>query len=251
MKTYRAELHIHTVLSPCASIEMIPPLIISEAEKKHIDIIAITDHNSISNIQAVMDASQGSQVTVIPGIELQTKEEIHSLCLFDTMAQAKAFHARIEPSLPDIMNDSDFFGEQFVVDETGEFIRRENRLLISSANISISEAYIEVQRLGGLFIPAHVNRSTYGLLPVLGFVPQDIDLEIMEISKHLNPEHILKKFPQLKGYKIIQNGDAHFLNEIMGFNEFMMEKITIDEIIKAIKDQDGRKHRNLYHSIMK
>ena len=250
MKKFRAELHTHTVLSPCASIEMIPPLIISEALSKNIDILAITDHNSIANVQAVMDAAHGTGITIIPGIELQTREEIHSICLFDTMQQAQSFYDIILPAFPDIQNNSDFFGEQFVVDKTGDFIRREERLLISSANLTLSEAFHAVNWAEGLLIPAHVDRSTYGLFPTLGFVPDDIELEILEISKLLDPLDALQKFPQLSGYQIIQNGDAHFLNEILGFNEFYIENICISEIIQALKSQNGRKYTNLFHTIM-
>jgi len=247
MKKIRAELHTHTVLSPCASIEMIPPLIIAEAESKKIDILAITDHNSIANVEAVIEAAASSMVTIIPGIELQTQEEIHSICLFDTMPQASAFYSSIAPALPDLKNNADFFGEQFIVDQTGGFVMSEERLLIASANLSISDAYYEVKRFGGILIPAHVNRSVYGLLPVLGFVPEDIDLEILEISKHVDPDDALKNFPRLEGYQLIQNGDAHFLNEIIGFNQFNVEEFSIKEMIKAINYLDGRSYKNLYH----
>jgi 3',5'-nucleoside bisphosphate phosphatase len=250
MKNFRAELHTHTVLSPCASIEMIPPLIIAEAESKNIDILAITDHNSIANIQAVINAAAGSTVSIIPGIELQTQEEIHSICLFDTMPQAESFYASIETALPDLKNNADYFGEQFIVDQTGEFVRREERMLISSANLSITDAFYEVQRLGGLLIPAHVNRSAYGLLPVLGFVPQDIDLEILEVSKHIDPNEAFNEFPQLAGYHLIQNGDAHFLHEILGFNQFTVEEFSIQEMIKAMRGQDSRAYNNLYPVIL-
>jgi len=249
MKNYRAELHTHTVLSPCASIEMIPPLIIAEAESKNIDILAITDHNSIDNIQSVIDAAQDSNITIIPGIELQTREEIHSICLFDTMEQISAFYKHILPTFPDIKNDKDYFGEQFIVDKTGDFIRREERLLISSADISLSSAFYQVQKHHGLMIPAHVNRSAYGLFPVLGFVPEDIQIEILEISKHLDPYDDIDQFPQLSNYHIIQNGDAHFLEDIIGFNQFKVEQITIDEITQAIKNQNGRHYNNLFHTI--
>ena len=132
LNLYKAELHIHTVLSPCASVEMIPPLIIDEAKLKGINLIAITDHNSIDNIQPVLEAAEGSNVTVLPGIELQTREEIHSICLFDTLDQTHDFFRERKHSFPDIKNKSYFFGEQFVVDKTGEFIRKEERLLITS-----------------------------------------------------------------------------------------------------------------------
>jgi hypothetical protein len=244
-QTFRAELHLHTVLSPCAAIEMIPPLIIDTAEARGINLIAISDHNAIANIEAVMQAAQGSSVTVLPAIELQTREEIHSLCLFDSMEQIRGFFDRVLPSMPDIHNNVEYFGEQFEVDATGEFVRREDRLLISSCSLSLKEAWQLVAEYEGLLIPAHVNRSAFGLFPVLGFIPQDIDLEILEISHHITPQQALAQYPQLANYHLIQNGDAHFLDDILGLNEFIIKKPTVSEIRKAILDTDGRKYHNL------
>ncbi len=243
--TYRAELHLHTVLSPCASIEMIPPLIIETAQSRDINLIAISDHNAIANIEAVMQAAQGSSVTVLPAIELQTREEIHSLCLFDSQPQITDFFEQVLPFMPELQNNIEFFGEQFVVDATGDFIRREDRLLISSCSLSLKEAWQLVIKHQGLMIPAHVNRSAFGLLPVLGFIPQDIDLEILEISRHITPAQALSEYPQLANYRLIQSGDAHFLDDILGLNEFFIEKPTVSEIRKAIFGTDGRKYRNL------
>jgi hypothetical protein len=242
---YRAELHLHTVLSPCAAIEMIPPLIIQTAESKGINLIAISDHNAIANIEAVMQAAQGTSVTVLPAIELQTREEIHSLCLFDSLAQIRDFFDQLTPFMPDIRNNVEFFGELFVVDQTGDFIRREERLLISSCSLSLKEAWQLVLGHQGLMIPAHVNRSAFGLFPVLGFIPQDINIEILEISRHITPAQALAEYPQLANYHLIQSGDAHFLEDTLGWNEFFIEKPTVNEIRKAILGIDGRKYRNL------
>ena len=224
---------------------MIPPLIIDTAQSRGINLIAISDHNAISNIEAVMQAAQGSSVTVLPAIELQTREEIHSLCLFDSLVQIQGFFDSVLPSMPDIQNNVEFFGEQFVVDATGEYIRREDRLLISSCSLSLNEAWHLVTEFQGLLIPAHVNRPAFGLFPVLGFIPQDIDLEILEISHHITPAQALSQYPQLAEYHLIQNGDAHFLDDILGLNEFIIKKPTVSEIRKAVLGIDGRKYRNL------
>jgi PHP family Zn ribbon phosphoesterase len=245
LKTSRAELHLHTVLSPCASIEMIPPLIIQEAESKGINLIAISDHNAIDNIEAVMKAAQGSSVTVLPAIELQTREEIHSLCLFDQLDQIRAFYREIKATFPNIKNNVEYFGEQFVVDETGDFIRREERLLISSSSMTLKEAWNTVTQYHGLLIPAHVNRSAFGLFPVLGFIPSDIDIEILEISRHITLSQTYKEYPQLKKYHLIQSGDAHLLEEIIALNLFHMAAPTINEILMALKGINGRFYENL------
>ena len=219
---------------------MIPPIIVAEAQKCEIDLIAITDHNHTANIQAVKKAAEGTGLTVLPGMELQTKEEVHSLCLFDTIKQAEVFQEIINKHLPPIQNNPDFFGEQFVVDPTGDFIRRESQLLIVSCDLSLKEAYQIVHTLGGLFIPAHINRVKFGLLPVLGFVPDDIPLHTLEISRHITPQKAIEQYPYLQNYQLIQGGDVHFPNDFLGANLFQLEEPTIAEIRQALKHQNGR-----------
>lgn len=238
----RAELHVHTVLSPCADVEMIPPLIVQKAVDDGIEIIAVTDHNATANILATQRAAKGTGVRVLPGMELQTIEEIHVLCLFDHIEQAFELQSIVDERLPSLPNNIDFFGEQFIVDETGEFIKREERLLLTSTSLNLSEAWRVVTGLGGVFIPAHVNRKAYGLLPTLGFVPNDIPLKILEISSHISPSQAVLTYPQLAGYDLIQSGDAHFLEDILGLNYFSIEEPTISEISKAVMNQDGRSH---------
>jgi 3',5'-nucleoside bisphosphate phosphatase len=239
MKAYRAELHVHTVLSPCAGVEMIPPLIVREALQLGINIIAITDHNATANIAAVMQAAKGTGLVVLPGMELQTREEVHLLCLFDTLEQAAEWQARVDHLLPDTPNNIEFFGEQFVVDATGEFIRREERLLINSVAIGLESAAALVRSLGGLAIPAHVDRKANGLLANLGLVPPGF--EALEISRHITPAEAIEKFPQLRGHPLIQSGDVHLLDGFLGSLELQMEKPSIAEITKAIQGQDERK----------
>ena len=127
VKTYIAELHSHTVLSPCAEVEMIPPLIVQTAIEKGINLLAVTDHNASANVIAVQRAAQDTGMIVLPGMELQTREEVHLLCLFDTLEQLEAWQNLVDEHLPPLENDIEYFGEQFVVDETGDFIRRETQ----------------------------------------------------------------------------------------------------------------------------
>ncbi|HZU86456.1 MAG TPA: PHP domain-containing protein [Anaerolineaceae bacterium] len=237
---FRAEFHIHTVLSPCAEVEMIPPFIVQEALEKSIRLIAITDHNATANIAAVQKAAAGYDLTVLPGMEVQTREEVHSLCLFDTLEQSAAWQAIVDAALPLMQNRPDYFGEQFVVDETGDFIRREERMLAISVDMGLEDAFHEVTRLGGLFIPAHVNRRTFGLLANLGLVPTDIALEALEISRQLPIAEAVIKFPQLRGYPLIQSGDVHRLEEFLGANYLTLQAPTIAEIRLALQGKEGR-----------
>jgi len=231
---------VHTVLSPCAEVEMIPPLIVEKALEKHISLIAITDHNSSRNFSSVKKAAAGTSLTVLPGMEVQTREEVHVLCLFDSEDQINIFQQIVDTHLPDSKNQPEHFGEQFIVDETGGFLAREEKMLLSSVNLSIEDVFRNVEYLGGLFIPAHVNRKAFGLLANLGFVPTDIDIKAVEISRHLTPAAALLQFPQLKGFSIIQNGDVHQLDDFLGSLSLTIENPTISEIKLALTNSKDR-----------
>jgi PHP family Zn ribbon phosphoesterase len=235
MNKYRADLHVHTVLSPCAEVEMIPPLIVQEAVER---LIAITDHNATGNIRAVMEAAKGTDLTVLPGMELQTREEVHLLCLFETIEQAETWQKVVDKILPDRSNNPEFFGEQFIVDASGDFIRREERLLIVSADIELDEAAAQVQALGGFAIPAHVDRKAFSLIANLGLIPPGF--EVLEISRHLKPDEAATRYPQLRGHPLIQSGDVHRLEEFLGVCEFHIEAPTLGEVRMALKNIAGR-----------
>ena len=219
---------------------MIPPLMVQEALARGINLVAITDHNACANVAAVQQAAAGTGLVVLPGMEAQTREEVHVLCLFDTLEQALAWEAELRNALPPLENDAEHFGEQFVVDAAGDFVRRETQLLLTSANLSIEAVCQGVERLGGVTIPAHVDRQAFGLLANLGLVPPGLPVAALEVSRHLHPFDAPKKFPQLKGFPLLQGGDAHRLNEFLGANVFRLEAPTVAEIKKALKKEDGR-----------
>lgn len=220
---------------------MIPPLIVQKALDLNINLIAITDHNTTGNINAVMEAAQGTDLTVLPGMELQTREEVHLLCLFETLEQAENWQKVVDSALPERSNNPEFFGEQFIVDASGDFIRREERLLIVSAEIGLDEAAAQVHALGGFAIPAHVDRKAFSLINNLGLVPPGF--EALEISRHLKPAEAAVRYPQVRGYPLIQNGDVHRLDEFLGAYEFHIVAPTLSEIRMALK---GTADRSLF-----
>jgi hypothetical protein len=172
-------------------------------------------------------------------MELQTKEEVHLLCLFDTLDQLAEWQKIVDTLLPEVPNTVEFFGEQFVVDASGEFIRREERLLLNSVDIELEHAARQVTALGGLAIPAHVDRKANGLIEILGLIPPGF--EALEISRHISPQAARQKFPQLGGYPLLQSGDVHFLDSFLGTTEIEIEKPTISEIRLAIVGLEGRR----------
>ncbi|MBI4766619.1 MAG: PHP domain-containing protein [Deltaproteobacteria bacterium] len=240
LKLFKADLHIHTVLSGCAEIEMIPSLILWQAEKKGLNLIAITDHNACHNAEAVIEAAVGTNIHVFPGMELQSKEEVHLLCLFDTVASCKKCQEKVFQKLPSLTNKEDLFGPQYVVNAAGEWLWTEERLLAQSADMTLEEMVDQVASLGGLAIPAHVDRTSYSLLSNLGLVPPTLDVSALEVTPYFDPRKGFLEWPELREWCLIVNGDAHRLNEIQDRTLLKMSHPEIKEIILAFKGQEGR-----------
>lgn len=240
MQVIRAEFHVHTVLSPCADIEMIPPLIVQEAIDRGIGIIAITDHNSSANVIAVQKAAHDKNLLVLPGMEIQTQEEIHLLGIFENVDDLRVMQTIVDNHISRIKNNPDFFGEQFVVDETGDFINREDQLLITSLDLSVEECVNIIHEIGGLAIPAHIDRKAFGLIANLGFIPDYIPFDGVELSKNINPEIANVKYTSIEKFPVIQSGDAHRLEDILGLNLLTIKHPSFSEIAMALANLSGR-----------
>jgi PHP family Zn ribbon phosphoesterase len=233
MKKFRADLHVHTVLSPCADVEMIPPLIVQTALEKNIDLIAITDHNASANVAAVQKAAEGN--------DRATRMEVITKCSSLALFRLDGLKTQTKwTGLPDLPNQSAFFGEQFVVDETGEYIRTEERLLSTATHFSIDEIFEHVDTLGGIVIPAHVERTSYGLFPTLGLISEKWHVLALEISRHISPEKASRMFAALGKYPLIQSGDVHQLDGFLGTTVFTLASPSLMEIRMAFKNIDGR-----------
>ncbi|MBN2004118.1 MAG: histidinol-phosphatase [Anaerolineae bacterium] len=214
MREYHADLHLHTVLSACAEVEMIPPFIVAEALHKGLHIIAITDHNATGNVGAVMAAAAGSDLCVLPGMELLTHEEVDLLCIFDTLDQADAWQSQVDAWLPPLANDPEHFGPQYLVDAAGDFVDEDLKMRKAPAQVGIEEAALAIHALGGLAIPAHIERTVYGLMYVLGFWPPDLAADAAEVSYNMRPAQARVQYPSLRDIPLIANSDAHFLDWI-------------------------------------
>ncbi len=240
VKPFLADLHVHTVLSGCAEVEMIPPLIIRQAKQLGLSLLGITDHNACHNVEAVMEASVGTGIHVLPGMELQSKEEVHLLCLFDTVGQCREWQQEVFRRLPPLGNREEIFGAQFVVDSTGDWVRTEERFLAGTADICLEEAVAEVHSIGGIVIPAHVDRPSFSLLSNLGRVPDSLRVQALEVTPQFVPGIGLQKWPQLKAWCLIVNGDAHRLQEMQNRTLFKIDAPVIREIHLALKGEEGR-----------
>lgn len=209
------DFHIHSCLSPCGDKDMTPNNIVNMAMLSGLDTIALSDHNSIGNVASCIEVGKTCGVTVIPGMEVETAEEVHILTLYPSMEVAEEVFKEVYKSLPDIKNRPDIFGEQIYMDCEDNITGYEEKLLISPTSLSMNRLFDMVRSVGGLFIPAHVDRHSYSVLTNLGFIPDDIDIKHIEISKNVDDiEAYLTSRPDLADYFIFRNSDAHYLGDI-------------------------------------
>jgi PHP family Zn ribbon phosphoesterase len=229
------DLHIHSTLSPCGSLEMSPINIIAKAKEVGLHVISITDHNMVENCLYANEIGKKLGITVLFGMELQTLEEIHLLAFFDTYNLALAFQEKIYSLLPDIQNDADYFGDQVVVNEENEIIRFENRLLLNSAQISITDATAWIKNHGGMAIPSHIDSPTFSIISQLGYIPDDLPFDALEVR---NKEKATELLPLIMGKNIpfVSFSDAHYLVDIGRRRiELDLEEPNCTEISGALK----------------
>lgn len=214
MGSVAVDLHIHSALSPCGDPDMTPNNIVGMALLKELDYIAVTDHNSARNLPAVIETARGEGICVLPGIEVTTREEAHVLTYFDKLENALALGEELYKLLPNIPNRPDFFGNQYIYDEEDEIIGEIDKLLISATSLSVDGLCKLVMELNGVIVPAHVDRKSYSLIASLGFIPPNLPIGTLEISKAMAFDEARKSFPQIAPYQLIHASDAHYLGDI-------------------------------------
>lgn len=244
MRWFRADMHIHTVLSPCGGLDMSPINIIQQAVRKKLDIIAISDHNSTRHCRITQQIGEKYGISVIAGAELNTKEEIHCLAFFEDIEKADLFQQVIDQNLVSIPNKPEIFGYQLIVDEEENIIGEETRLLVSSLQMGIDELSLCVNKLGGLFVPAHINRLHNGIYSQLGFMPSGLIADALEITHRPGYVDFLKEHPETAGFCLITNSDAHTIKQIgETVTEYYIERPDFIEIRQALRNENGRKVR--------
>lgn len=208
------DLHIHSCLSPCGSEDMTPANIVNMAKLLDLDIIAVTDHNSCKNVPAVYNYALKNNILTIPGMELCTMEEVHVLCFFSELEYAMEFDAYVYQRLIKIPNQEMIFGKQELYNEADIKIGEEPNLLINATEISFNDLGELMNEYKGVYIPAHVDKSSNSLISNLGFVPPEADFRCVEIKDISKQEDIINRHPYFKECRIITNSDAHRLEEI-------------------------------------
>ena len=193
---------------------MIPANIAGMASIIGLDVIAVTDHNSCKNVPAVMEAASEYGITVIPGMELTTAEEVHVVCLFETLEDAMAFDSYVYDHLLPFPNKPEIFGQQQICNSTDQILGEVEYLLINATDISFDQVFDLVKNYHGIMIPAHVDKDTTSLISNLGFIPPDSQFICAEVKNLTKLDKLKEQHPYLKQCKIISNSDAHYLEHI-------------------------------------
>jgi PHP family Zn ribbon phosphoesterase len=221
---------------------MSPANIVSLAKKRGLDIIGITDHNSTKQCKLVWELGQRIGLTVIPGCEMTSREEVHCLGLFEDFEALSLFQEYLDQHLNFIPNDPAIFGHQVVIDEAENILEELDNYLGASLDVSIEEVERKVHELSGIFIPAHVDRPRNSLYSQLGFLPPGLKIDALQISKLADEQVIREKYRIKPEITMVKFSDAHFLADLgKTYTHFELEEPTLDEIRKALKREDGRR----------
>jgi len=208
------DLHIHSCLSPCGDDDMTPANLTGMAAVKGLDVIALTDHNSCANCPAAMYHGKNYGVTVIPGMELTTAEEVHVICLFPALDAAMEFDRLVYGRLLPFPNREDIFGNQQIMNERDEVVGIKEHLLINATTIPFDEAFSLTESFGGIAYPAHVDKSSNSVISNLGFVPPESSFTCAEFHDFKNLHRIRREHPYFEKCNVICCSDAHYLEDI-------------------------------------
>jgi hypothetical protein len=241
MKTFRTDLHIHTLLSPCGDLEMSPANIVSLANLRGLSIIGITDHNSTKQCELVLKLAQRTKLTVIPGCEMTTREEVHCLGLFQDLDALQVLQRFLDDHLMILPNNSDLFGHQVLLDENENILEEVPNYLGTSLDVNIEEVEQKVHELGGIFIPAHIDRPRNSLYSQLGFLPPELHVDALQISKLADEALVREKYKIAENIAMVKFSDAHFPADIgKTYTDFVIKEPSFEEIRKALQRIDGR-----------
>ncbi|MDW7671150.1 MAG: PHP domain-containing protein [Bacillota bacterium] len=236
MSRVYVDLHIHSALSPCADNEMTPHNIVNMALLKGLHFISITDHNAIANVLPALKAASEKPLLVVPGVEITSQEEVHLLAFFKTHEALSLFYQEIETALPPRENRPEIFGKQYLFDESDQIIGEDHRLLMNAVQLSFDRLVQLIWQFGGAPVPAHVNRDSFSVYANLGFMPPNLPINVVEVTKPLNETTPLRIREELATYRQIISSDAHSLGNLLEQVFFIdLKERTMDAFFNWIR----------------
>ncbi len=214
---------------------MSPSEIVAKAVASGMDGIALTDHQSARNTPAIAECARRAGLHCLYGIEVCTAEEVHTLTLFDTVEQALAMTDWVYESMPKRVNDPDTFGDQPVVTWDDDIVEMEWRILAMGCRRMIPDVSGKCHELGGLYLAAHVDRSSFSVFSQLGGIPTGDGgaplFDAVELSRTADETVWL---PKVEGYAATRSSDAHNLDDVARvWTEAPLESFSVNGLKAA------------------
>jgi PHP family Zn ribbon phosphoesterase len=231
MRPFRADLHIHSLLSPCAALDMSPRAIVSSAVGKGLDMIAVSDHNTTLHCSLMVELGLEAGLSVLRAVEVTSSEEVHSLVILPDESATVSFQSWLEEHCAFAPHDPDIFGDQVVVDRNENIVLEFDHFLPAALKASLDEVQSAAHGLGALFIPAHIDRPSFSITSQLGFIPEDLYIDAVEVTGK-NADLL---------YPVIRNSDAHTPEQIgRRFTTYMLDHPSFSELAMALRGEAGR-----------
>ena len=219
MNRYYYDLHIHSCLSPCGDNDSTPNNIAGMGELNGLNIMALTDHNTCKNCPAFFKAASRHGIVPVAGMELTTAEDIHLVCLFETLESAVDFDGFVYSKRNLIKNRTDIFGDQLILDGDDELIGTDDMLLTNATVLTLEDAAAAVAQYNGICYPAHIDREANGIISVLGGFPNKPKFNVAELHNSEKSE-CCSLITGLNKENYIISSDAHYLWDIKEKNEY-------------------------------
>jgi len=220
---------------------MRPRALVNQAKARGLDMIAICDHNSAENTAAFISAGDARGLKVLPGMEVTSKEEIHLIALFDAQENCVALQNLVYQNLPG-ENVEEVFGPQTVVNERDEAVGVNRRMLIGATLLPFEQIVSVIHSLEGVAIASHIDRQAFSLVGQLGFIPEGIPLDGLEISPRTSKQEAKNRFHSYQHYSFVWFSDAHCLEDIgKSTTPFLLNETTSKEVKMALHGEEGRR----------
>ncbi len=214
-------------------------------ERKGIQVVGVIDCASpyvIEDIEEFLKKGEAyeipdggiiykDKVCILLGSEIETSEvndngktgSAHNICFFPSLKDIKAFSKQMSNHISNITLSS------------------------QRADISAYDLVDIVQRYNGILIPAHAftpHKSFYGnCTDRLEKIFKEKFDKIIAIELGLSADTFLAdQISELETRTFLTNSDAHSLPKIAReYNKILVEDISFKEIVKALKNEEGRK----------
>lgn len=222
----KADLHVHTPKSMCYGDQSVTPeQIVGAALDSRLEVIAVTDHNTVEAVDYIRQLGEGQGLFVFPGIELSAKDG-HVVAIFELDTPVE----RLRDFLDYVGIAREGWGDAAVTTAHG-----------------IEDVFQRIDERGGIAIAAHIERWPSGFLTsnqprrVKNRILNNRYLSALEIT--VPQDKSLWNTGQVRNYPVkhacIQSSDAHSLSDIGRRPVYIdMETVGLEALRAALRNYE-------------